>query len=840
MKLDHFSKDVQNIIHGAAEIAINKKHSELYPLHILYHILEENIENVKSIFPQNMAQVVLREMDKIPTLSDVSESSIYQSKELIELISQTEKEADKLKATTVTPAHIILAFFSNKNTKPTLDELKVTYSETLKKLTDPKRKSETILSKYTVDLTQLAKDNKLDPVIGRDEEIRRLMQILSRRTKNNPMLIGEAGVGKTAAVEGLAIRIIQKDVPQSLQNKRLLSLDMGLLIAGAKYRGEFEERLKNVIQEVEASEGEVILFIDEIHTLVGAGKTDGTMDAANLLKPSLARGKLRCIGATTLKEYKNIEKDKALERRFQTVYIKEPSQTDAITILRGIKDKYELHHGIKISDSAIIAAVQLSSRYIPDRKLPDKAIDLIDEATSTMKIESESLPRKIDESHRNIINLKIEREALLKEESMKSSSVLSEIETRIEEAERELTLMKSLWMKEKEQLKQIQIIKERIESLKNELIQYQRSGNYNKAAEIQYGLLPEEEKNYKSLSENIKNGNFVFIKEEVTATEIAAIVSNWTGIPVSKMMEGERSRLKNIEDILKESIVGQDDAIFSVSSAIKRSRAGLNDPNKPIASFLFLGPTGVGKTELAKTLAKFLFDDPKSIIRIDMSEYMEKHSVARLIGAPPGYVGYETGGYLTEAIKQRPYSLILFDEIEKAHPDVFNIMLQIFDEGQLTDGLGNRVDFKNTIIIMTSNLGSDFILKEPNRDKQEEEIGKLLFQTFRPEFLNRIDENIIFRALDRDDIYGILKIQLKNLTETLKSNHITIEFSQDVIDYLAEEGFDPLFGARPLKRVIEQHLKNEIAEAILDEEISAGSKIRVDYDEEDGFLFENI
>ncbi|MBN2694343.1 AAA family ATPase [bacterium] len=840
MKLEHFSKEVQNIVHGGAEVAINKKHSELFPLHILYHIVEENIENVKTIFPHNIAQVTLREMEKIPTLSEVSDDSIYQSKELIELISQTEKEAEKLKATSVTPTHIILALLNNRNTKPVFDELKVVYSETLKKLTDPKRKSETILSKYTIDLTQLAKDNKLDPVIGRDEEIRRLMQILSRRTKNNPMLIGEPGVGKTAAVEGLAIRVIQKDVPQSLQNKRLLSLDMGLLIAGAKYRGEFEERLKNVIQEVEASEGEIILFIDEIHTLVGAGKTDGAMDAANLLKPSLARGKLRCIGATTLKEYKNIEKDKALERRFQTVYLKEPSQTDAITILRGIKDKYELHHGIKISDSAIIAAVQLSSRYIQDRKLPDKAIDLIDEATSTMKIESESLPRKIDESHRNIINLKIEREALLKEESMKSSSILSDIEKRIGDAEQELASMKSLWMSEKEQLKQIQIIKERIESLKNQLTQSQRAGDYNKAAEIQYGLLPEEEKKYKALSESIKNGNFVFIKEEVTSTEIAAIVSNWTGIPVSKMMEGERSRLKNMEDILKESVVGQDDAIFSVSSAIKRSRAGLNDPNKPIASFLFLGPTGVGKTELAKTLAKFLFDDEKNIIRIDMSEYMEKHSVARLIGAPPGYVGYEAGGYLTEAVKQRPYSIILFDEIEKAHPDIFNVMLQIFDEGQLTDGLGNRIDFKNTIIIMTSNLGSDYILKESDRDKQEEEIGKLLFQTFRPEFLNRIDENIIFRALEKEDIYGILQIQLKKLAETLKNSHISIEFSQNAIDHLAEEGFDPLFGARPLKRVIEQHLKNDLAEAILDEEITVGSKIKVDYDEEDGFLFENL
>ncbi len=764
----------------------------------------------------------------MPFLHSVKDDAIYPSKDFTEMVEISQKLFIQYKASIVMPDHIFLAMFEIKSTQTLLDNCNIKKSEVIKKMTDPKRNQETILSKYTVDLTKLASLNKLDPVIGRDDEIRRLMQILSRRTKNNPILIGEPGVGKTAVVEGLAIRIVQKDVPQILQNKKLLSLDMGLLIAGAKYRGEFEERLKNVITEVEKSEGDIILFIDEIHTLVGAGKVDGAMDAANLLKPSLARGTLKCIGATTLKEYKHIEKDKALERRFQTVFLKEPGIIDAIAILRGIKDKYELHHKIKISDSAIIAAVNLSSRYLPDRKLPDKAIDLIDEASSTMKIEIDSLPRSIDEINRQIINLKIEREALLKEDFTKIATQLKEVETKLKEAEKKFSDMKQKWEYEKKVIKDISEKKEKIELLKNELTKMQRTGKYDKAAEIQYGLLPNLQKDYEILNEQLKNNPSTFIKEEVMEEDIAQVISNWTGIPVSKMLQSEKEKILNIDKFLKSFVIGQDEAIKSVSNAVKRSRAGLNDANKPIATFLFLGPTGVGKTELAKTLTKFLFEDEKNLLRIDMSEFMEKHSVARLIGAPPGYVGYEAGGQLTEAVKQRPYSVILFDEIEKAHADVFNIMLQIFDDGRLTDGLGNTIDFKNTILIMTSNIGSDIIIEEKNVQKRKKQIDELLKLSFRPEFLNRIDDVIIFNNLDEDSIRDILKIQINILNNQLKKQNLKLNFTERAINFIALEGFNPDFGARPLKRFFEHTIKNDIADRILSGLFKNISEITVD------------
>lgn len=832
MKFENYSELSEQLINVSAKYAIERKHSELTPFHILFKLIEDESYNLNTLLTKDEKSLLFTKVDEklnaMPFLHSVKDDAIYPSKDFTETVEISQKLFVQYKASQVTPDHIFLAMFEIKSTQNLFDICNIKKSEVIRKMTDPKRNQETILSKYTIDLTKLASLNKLDPVIGRDDEIRRLMQILSRRTKNNPILIGEPGVGKTAVVEGLAIRIVQKDVPQILQNKKLLSLDMGLLIAGAKYRGEFEERLKNVITEVENSDGNIILFIDEIHTLVGAGKVDGAMDAANLLKPSLARGTLKCIGATTLKEYKHIEKDKALERRFQTILLKEPNIIDAIAILRGIKDKYELHHKIKISDSAIIAAVNLSVRYLPDRKLPDKAIDLIDEASSTMKIEIDSMPRSIDEINRQIINLKIEREALLKEDFTKISTQLKEVETKLKEAEKKFSEMKQKWEFEKKAIKDISEKKEKIEVLKNELIKMQRTGKYDKAAEIQYGLLPNLQKDYEILNEQLKNNPSTFIKEEVMEEDIAQVISNWTGIPVSKMLQSEKEKILNIDKFLKSYVIGQDDAIKSVSSAVKRSRAGLNDANKPIATFLFLGPTGVGKTELAKTLTKFLFEDEKNLLRIDMSEFMEKHSVARLIGAPPGYVGYEAGGQLTEAVKQRPYSVILFDEIEKAHVDVFNIMLQIFDDGRLTDGLGNTIDFKNTILIMTSNIGSDIIIEEKNVQKRKKQIDELLKLNFRPEFLNRIDDTIIFNNLDEDSIRDILKIQINILNNQLKKQNLKLTFTERAINFIALEGFNPDFGARPLKRFFEHTIKNDIADNILSGAFKNISEITVD------------
>lgn len=836
MKMDQFSHDTQQLIQQAAQLAVNRKHSELTPAHLLYRLFVDHTHLPDQLIPQDQRQQVLQGAEKLmgalPTLQDVDLNSIYFSNPLLVVIKQAESDI-KPGEGKGTPLHLLLALFEDKKCATILKEAKLNKTDLKKMINDPDFKKESILGRYTIDLTALARENKLDPVIGRDEEIRRLMQILSRRTKNNPIVIGEAGVGKTAIAEGFARRIVRGDIPASLNNKRLLSLDMGLLIAGAKYRGEFEERLKNVIQEIEKSDGEIILFIDEIHTLVGAGKTDGAMDAANLLKPSLARGTLRCIGATTLTEYKYIEKDKALERRFQAIYLKEPSATNAVAILRGIKERYEIHHGIKISDQAIISAVDLSTRYLPDRQLPDKAIDLIDEASSTIKIEMESLPRELDEINRKIIGLKIEREALLKDDCELVAPQLNAIELQLTELETQFATQQQQWQTEKDEAGNIHQLREQIEHLKVELEKAQQGGNYNRAAEIQYGLLPEKSQKLEQIEAKIATGGFQYIKQEVSGEDIAHIVSRWTGIPLSKMLSTERERILQLDTILAQSVIGQDDAVDAVASAIKRSRAGLNNPNQPIATFLFMGPTGVGKTELAKTLTRFLFESDKNLIRIDMSEYMEKHSVSRLIGAPPGYVGYEAGGILTEAVKRRPYSVILFDEIEKAHGDLFNVMLQIFDEGRLTDGQGNTVDFKNTLLIMTSNIGSDLIMGQKDPEKRAQLIEERLYAHFKPEFLNRIDETIIFNPLDREAIGAILKLQLEALNKQLSRQKITLNFSDAALDHLAESGYDPNFGARPLKRLIQHSVKNDLAEYILSGELKPGNTVDVDFDGEE-------
>ncbi len=817
MSFEKYPEYIKDIIQKSAYKAISYKNNELTPEHILEVILENADQfSIEDLFENKLNELKVRlksRINKFAVVENMSSENIYFSKDIPKLERSADKYKDELRSKTHSVEHIILAMFDIASVKKIFDDLNIVKSDLLKKIANPNRDRENVLSNYTIDYTELAERGELDPVIGRDDEIRRLIQVLSRRKKNNPMLIGEAGVGKTAVAEGLAQRIIERDVPSTIQNKRLLGLDMGLLIAGAKYRGEFEERLKNVIKAIEESNGEIILFIDEIHTLVGAGKSDGAMDAANLLKPALARGKLRCIGATTLKEYKHIEKDKALERRFQTIFLKEPSIQDAITILRGIENKYEIFHGIKISDGAIIAAVELSSRYLPDRKLPDKAIDLIDEAASVMRIEIDSLPEVLDKMNREIVSLKIEREALLRNNKNLVERELNIIEEKLKIQEEEFKKLKKEWEEEKKKNKSIQNVKNEIEQLKLELEQSQRKGDYNNAAEIQYSKIPMKEKEIESLQKDIKNNRF--LKESIEYEDIARVISSWTGIPLSKMMQGERERMLNLEDYISKRVVGQENAVEKVSAAIKRSRAGLNDSDKPIASFLFLGPTGVGKTELAKSLTELLFEDEKNLIRIDMSEYMEKHSVARLIGAPPGYVGYESGGYLTEAVKRNPYSVILFDEIEKAHNDVFNILLQVFDDGRLTDGQGNLINFKNCVIILTSNIGSDVILNESNDELIEEKIDSLLFEYFKPEFLNRLDDIIIFNHLNDEDMIKIFDIQFSKLEKLLKKQGINIILREGVSEFLIKENSYNDFGARPIKRMIEKELKGILAEIIL-------------------------
>jgi len=852
---NQFTEKAWEAIARTPEIAKANKQQQLESEHLLKSLLEgEGL--AESVFAK--AQVNLSRLrDKTeqfiaaqPKLSNVSES-VYLGKSLDTLLDRAEDYRKSYGDDFISIEHLILGFAKDDRLGRSLFQEFGLNEEKLKKTIEAIRGSQKVsdqnpegkyqsLEKYGRELTQLAREGKLDPVIGRDEEIRRTIQILSRRTKNNPVLIGEPGVGKTAIVEGLAQRIINRDVPESLRDRQLVSLDMGALIAGAKYRGEFEERLKAVLKEVTESSGNIILFIDEIHTVVGAGATQGAMDAGNLLKPMLARGELRCIGATTLDEYrKYIEKDAALERRFQSVLVDEPNVEDTISILRGLKERYEVHHGVKIADSALVAAAVLSDRYISDRFLPDKAIDLVDESAAKLKMEITSKPEELDELDRKILQLEMERLSLGREQSQSSQERLGRIERELANFKEEQRLLNEQWQAEKQEIDQTRQLKESTEQLNVEIQQAERDYDYNRAAELRYGKLSQLQKQIQEietrLSEKQGRGK-TLLREEVVETDIAEIVSKWTGIPVTKMVESEKEKLLHLEDELHERVIGQDEAVSAVSDAILKSRAGLADPNRPTASFIFLGPTGVGKTELAKALASNLFDSENALVRIDMSEYMEKHTVSRLVGAPPGYVGYEEGGQLTEAIRRQPYSVILFDEIEKAHPDVFNIMLQILDDGRLTDSQGRLVNFKNTIIIMTSNIGSQYILDIAGDDSRYQEMRSRVMEamnsSFRPEFLNRIDEVIIFHALGKSQLRDIVRIQVKRLQERLSEQKIALEMSDEALDFIAEIGYDPVFGARPLKRAIGRYLETVIAKAILRGDFKEGDIIKPEVEDE--------
>jgi len=861
VRWDKLTVKAQEAVQRASSLASEHGNPEVLPLHLLSTLLEDHEGIVPPVLeklgvgPQAVLNNAYADIGRLPKVSGEGANQPGMSPALNQLLERAFKEATNFKDEYVSTEHLLLAITQLKRdaAQGIVSRHGVTYDAILKALTsirgsqkvtdqNPEAKYQA-LERYARDLTEAARQGKLDPVIGRDEEIRRVVQVLSRRTKNNPVLIGEPGVGKTAIVEGLAQRIISGDVPEVLRNKRVVGLDLGAMLAGAKYRGEFEDRLKAVLKEIEDSQGQIVLFIDELHTLVGAGASEGAIDASNMLKPALARGELRAIGATTLNEYrKHIEKDAALERRFQPVYVAEPTVEDTIAILRGLKERYEVHHGVRIKDSAIVSAAVLSHRYITDRFLPDKAIDLIDEAAASLRIQIDSMPTEIDQLERRAMQLEIEKQALKKEDDPNSRDRLAAIERELAEIRERSSALKAAWKKEKDLIARQRELKEKLEQLRIEEQNEERKANLQRVAEIRYGLIRQVEEELKRLTQQMeKSGSQRMLKEEVDEEDVARIVSKWTGIPVSKMLESEVKKLVTMEDRLRQRVVGQDEPLERVSNAIRRSRAGLSDPKRPIGSFIFLGPTGVGKTELARALAEFLFDDERAMVRIDMSEYMEKHAVSRLIGAPPGYVGYEEGGQLTEAIRRRPYSVVLFDEIEKAHPDVFNIMLQIMDDGRLTDGQGRQVDFRNTILIMTSNIGSSYLLAENIRNEADfqaaaTQVTNSLAEYFKPEFLNRVDDIIVFRPLGKEQLVKIVELRLEDLRRLLAERKISMELTDAAKERILTEGYDPNFGARPLKRAIQRSIQDPVALRILDGEILHGDHVIVDADKNTGKL----